>query len=392
MNMARNISNPTSGFPEKSDLLRLPFLDLAADYLEMSTEIDAAVARVLHSGWFILGNEVAGFEADFAAYCGVNHAVGVASGTDALLLALRALDIGAGDEVITVAHTAVATVTAIELSGATPVFVDVEPATGTLDATLLPAAINRRTRAIIPVHLYGHPADLEPILTVARQHGRIALVEDCAQAHGATYHGRPVGSWGDVAAFSFYPTKNLGALGDGGAIVTNDGAVAERLRALRQYGWHERYISQVAGFNSRLDELQAAVLRVKLRRLDERNGARRRLAALYNEQLTGSSLLLPSEWPGSRHVYHLYAVQSRQRDRLQEFLKSSGIGTAVHYPVPVHLQPAYRRLGHQAGSLPVTERLAQQLLSLPLYPQLQPAQIETICDCIMAFEKQTGQI
>jgi dTDP-3-amino-3,4,6-trideoxy-alpha-D-glucose transaminase len=398
--MAKSTSDQTahlgqqqkSDFSQKSEFFSIPFLDLAADYLELSAEIDTAVSRVLHSGWYILGSEVAAFEAEFAAYCGVDHAVGVASGTDALLLALRALGIGPGDEVITVAHTAVATVAAIELSGATPVFVDVEAATGTLDPALLPAAISYHTRAIVPVHLYGHPAGLAAILAVARQHNQIAVVEDCAQAHGAIYHGRPVGSWGDLAAFSFYPTKNLGALGDGGAVVGNHPALVDRLRMLRQYGWRERYVSQVAGYNSRLDELQAAVLRVKLRHLDKRNGARRRLAALYNERLASGSIILPVERPGSDHVYHLYVVQSRQRDRLQNFLKKHGIGTAVHYPLPVHLQPAYRHLGYEPGSLPVTERLAQDVLSLPLYPQLHSDQVETICKCVVTFEKQAASI
>jgi dTDP-3-amino-3,4,6-trideoxy-alpha-D-glucose transaminase len=388
--MAKSISNRKSDLSQrqesavlqKSDFLPLPFLDLAADYRELSAEIDTAVGRVLGSGWYILGEEVAGFESEFAAYHGVSHAVGVASGTDALLLALRALEIGPGDEVITVAHTAVATVAAIELSGATPVFVDVDAATGTLDPALLPAAVSSRTRAIVPVHLYGHPADLEPILAVAGQHEGVAVLEDCAQAHGATYRNRLVGSWGDLAAFSFYPTKNLGALGDGGAVITHDGTLAERLRMLRQYGWRERYVSQVAGYNSRLDEIQAAVLRVKLRHLEARNEARRRLAACYDERLAGSGLVLPVERPGNKHVYHLYVVQSPQRQRVQEWLKVNGIGTAVHYPVPVHLQPAYHHLGYEVGSLPVTERLAKQVLSLPLYPQLSLGQVDAVCDLI----------
>jgi dTDP-3-amino-3,4,6-trideoxy-alpha-D-glucose transaminase len=365
---------------QKSDFFSIPFLDLAADYLELKAEIDTAVTRVLGSGRYILGSEVAAFETEFAAYCGVNHAVGVASGTDALLLALRALGIGPGDEVITVAHTAVATVSAIELSGATPVFVDVEAAAGTLDPALLPAAITGRTRAVVPVHLYGQPANLAAILAIAREQ-KIAVVEDCAQAHGATFHGRRVGSWGDLGAFSFYPTKNLGALGDGGAVVCNDSGLAERLQTLRQYGWRERYISEVAGYNSRLDELQAAVLRVKLRHLDERNATRRRLAALYNEHLA-AGLILPQEQPATGHVYHLYVVQSPQRERLQATLNEKGVGTAVHYPVPVHLQPAYRHLGYEPGSLPVTERLAQQVLSLPLYPQLTSGHVTMVCDLI----------
>jgi dTDP-3-amino-3,4,6-trideoxy-alpha-D-glucose transaminase len=356
----------------------IDFLNLRAEYEQFQQEIDTAVARVLHSGWYILGEEVAQFEAEFAAYCGVSHAVGVASGTDALLLALRAFNIGPGDEVITVSHTAVATVTAVELSGATPVLVDVDPDNWTMAPRLVAAAVSPRTRAIIPVHLYGRPADLVAIRAIAESQPKIAVIEDCAQAHGALYHGRRVGSWGDAAAFSFYPTKNLGALGDGGAIVTDDPALAERLRRLRQYGWRERYISDVPGYNSRLDELQAAVLRVKLSYLDEQNSARRRLAALYHELLAGSDLILPREQPDSRPVYHLYVIQSRQRDALQAYLRENGVGTAVHYPVPVHLQPAYRRLGYRPGSHPVTEKLAGRVLSLPLYPQLAEAAVRRI--------------
>ncbi|MCA9973883.1 MAG: DegT/DnrJ/EryC1/StrS family aminotransferase, partial [Anaerolineales bacterium] len=264
----------------------IPFLNLRAAYAAQRAALDTAVSRALASGWYILGAEVAAFETEFAAAMAAPHCVGVASGTDAVLLGLRALGVGPGDEVITVAHTAVATVAAVELAGATPVLVDVTPDTATLDPAQLPAAITPRTRAVVPVHLYGHPADLDPILAIARQHG-LWVLEDCAQAHGARYRGRPVGSFGDAAAFSFYPTKNLGALGDGGAVLTPHADVAERLRALRQYGWQERYVSQVPGYNSRLDELQAALLRAKLPHLPEMNAARRRLAAAYGAALAG---------------------------------------------------------------------------------------------------------
>lgn len=356
----------------------VPFIDLTAEYLALKAEIDTAVARVLAGGWYILGQEVAAFEAEFAAYCGVNHAVGVASGTDALLLALRALEIGLGDEVITVSHTAVATVTAVALSGATPVLVDVEPDTYTLDAAQLTQAITPRTRAIIPVHLYGQPANLDAILAVARQHG-LYVIEDCAQAHGALYKGQRVGSFGHLAAFSFYPTKNLGAVGDGGAVTTQDGDLAQRLRWLRQYGWQERYISTLEGYNSRLDELQAAVLRVKLRFLDASNAQRRAWADAYRQQLAGLPLVLPQERPYTEHVYHLFVVQVENRNGLQSFLQEQGIGTAVHYPAPVHLQPAY---AHLRASLPVTERLAGQILSLPLYPHLPANQLHQVCQTI----------
>lgn len=356
----------------------VPFIDLTAEYLALKAEIDTAVSRVLAGGWYILGKEVAAFEAEFAAYCGVNHAVGVASGTDALLLALRALDIRTGDEVITVSHTAVATVTAVALSGATPVLVDVEPEYYTLDAAQLAQAITPRTKAIIPVHLYGQPANLETILTVAREHG-LYVIEDCAQAHGALYNGQRVGSFGHLAAFSFYPTKNLGAAGDGGAIVTQDEGLAQRLRCLRQYGWQERYISALEGYNSRLDELQAAILRIKLRHLDVANGQRRALAQVYQQQLAGLPLVLPRERPYTEHVYHLYVIQSAVRGELQAHLQANGVGTAVQYPVPIHQQPAY---AHLRASLSVTERLAGQILSLPLYPHLPADHLHRVCQTI----------
>lgn len=364
--------------------VQVPFVDLAALYREIQAEIDAAISRVLHSGWYILGPEVERFEEEFAGYCGVLYAIGVASGTDALHLALRALSIGLGDEVITVAHTAVATVAAIELSGAHPVFVDVDPETYTINPTRITAAINEHTRAIIPVHLYGHPADMEPILEIADHHN-LRVIEDCAQAHGAQYRGRPVGSWGDVGAFSFYPTKNMGALGDGGAVVTANAELADRLRLLRQYGWRERYVSESTGFNSRLDEIQAAILRVKLHYLDGWNSARRQWSARYAQLLADTPLILPGERTDSRHVYHLYVVQAMQRDALRTCLKAQGIVTAIHYPVPVHRQPAYARLGYGPDSLPITERLAQQVLSLPIYPQLRREQMEAVVQATSKF-------
>lgn len=360
------------------------FVNLQAAYHAHKDEIDAAVAHVLQSGWYILGEQVRAFEQEFAAYCGAEHAVGVASGTDALLLALRALEIGPGDEVITVAHTAVATAVAIELSGATPVFVDVEPATCTLDPTRLAAAVTPRTRAVVPVHLYGRAANIDPIRETARAHG-LHVIEDCAQAHGATYKGRCVGSLGDAAAFSFYPTKNLGAGGDGGAVVVQDAALAERLRWLRQYGWKERYISSIAGYNSRLDELQAAILRVKLRHLDADNAARRKLAAVYRQALADLPLELPAEPAAGNHVYHLFVVQSDKRDALRSHLAARGVGTAIQYPVPVHLQPAYAHLGRGAGSLPVTEQLAGRILSLPMYPEMPLEDATAVAQAVRQF-------
>ena len=367
----------------------ISLVDLKAAYRRLQTEIDAATARVMSSGWYILGPEVAAFESEFAAYLGVEQAVGVASGTDAVLLALRALGIGPGDEVITVAHTAVATVAAIELAGATPRLVDIDAATYTLDPAQLAAAITPRTRAVVPVHLYGAPADMDAVLAVAHAHG-LLIVEDCAQAHGARYRGRMVGALGDAAAFSFYPTKNLGALGDGGAVATNRPEVAERLRLLRQYGWRERYVSDVTGTNSRLDELQAAILRVRLRHLDAENTARRRLAARYDAALAGLPITLPTARADDRAVYHLYVIRTAARDALVAHLRARGIGTGVHYPVPVHRQPAYAHLGCGPGSLPATEAAAAEVLSLPMYPDLLPTAVDTIAAAIRDYYGATG--
>ncbi|MBE2200511.1 MAG: DegT/DnrJ/EryC1/StrS family aminotransferase [Anaerolinea sp.] len=364
--------------------MNIPFVDLQAEYKALRAELDTAVTQTIASGWYILGAEVSAFEAEFASYIGVEHTVGVASGTDAILLGLRALGVGPGDEVITVAHTAVATIAAIELTGATPVFVDIDPDTYTLDPALLPAAITPRSKAIIPVHLYGHPANLDPILAVARQH-KLLVLEDCAQAHGARYRGKMVGSFGDAAAFSFYPTKNLGAMGDGGAVVTRHDEVAERLYALRQYGWQQRYVSSTAGYNSRLDELQAALLRVKLAYLDGMNAARRRLANEYAQALAGLPLTLPGERPFAHHVYHLYVIQTDRRDALRAYLHARGIGTAIQYPMPVHRQPAYHHLGYPAGSLPVTEQIAARILSLPIYPTLPAAHLTGVQEAIHTF-------
>ncbi|MGB8225278.1 MAG: DegT/DnrJ/EryC1/StrS family aminotransferase, partial [Sedimentisphaerales bacterium] len=334
-------------------------------YLSYKNEIDTAIRQVLDSGWYILGKEVKAFEEEFASYIGVGFGIGVGSGTDAIQLALRALKIGTGDEVITVSHTAVATVAAIEMTGAKAIMVDIEPDFYTIDPSKIKAAITPRTKAIIPVHLYGQPADLDPILKIARQHN-LRVIEDCAQAHGAIYKNKRAGSFGDIACFSFYPTKNLGALGDGGMVVTNDSKLAERVEMLRQYGWKERYVSQFAGINSRLDELQAAILRVKLKHLDEDNSKRIHLADIYNRQLSDTDLILPRQRENSSHIYHLYVIRSSRRDKLLSYLKEKGIGAAVHYPVPVHLQPAY----NHGQNLEWTEHITKEILSLPMYPEL----------------------
>ena len=360
----------------------IAFNDLRPQYAALRAELDAAVARVLERGWFILGPELEAFEAEFAAYCGARHAVGVGSGTDALHLALRACGVGPGDEVITVAFTAVPTINAISLAGARPVFVDVDPATRTMDPAQVEAALTPRTRALLPVHLYGHAADMAPLQAIAQRHG-LWLIEDAAQAHGTTYRGQRTGTLGHLAAFSFYPTKNLGAYGDAGAVVTNDDALAARLRLLRNYGQTDRYHHQIEGVNSRLDEVQAAILRVKLRHLDAWNAARRERAARYSAALAG--LTTPREASWTHHTYHLYVVEVPQRTRVQQALSEAGIGTLVHYPVPAHLQPAYAHLGVARGTLPVSERLGDTVLSLPLYPELPLEQVDRVAALLRAI-------
>ena len=359
-------------------------------YLAHQTEIDAAIARVLDRGWYILGDEVRAFESEFAAYVGVRHGVGVASGTDALHLALAACEIGAGDEVITVSHTAVATVAAIEMAGATPVLVDIEPAFFTLDPDKLAAAITPRTKAIIPVHLYGQPANLDRIIDSAARHN-LQVIEDCSQAHGATYKGARVGCYGNIGCFSFYPTKNLGAIGDGGLLVTNDTALAERARLLREYGWAQRYVSNISGWNSRLDELQAAVLRVKLPHLDQDNAARARIAQRYADALGDCGIILPMERADSTHVFHLFVIRSERRDELQKFLAEKGVGALVHYRVPVHLQPAYQGRLNGYENLKNTEIVAAEILSLPIYPELDDAQVDAVIAAVKSFGLLKGK-
>lgn len=372
--------------------------DPKANYLAHKTEIDAAVHRVLESGSYILGNEVTAFEQEFGSYLGGRSVVGVGNGTDALHLALRACGVGQGDAVITASHTAVATVAAIELAGAWPVLVDINPSTFTLDPDRAEETIKRhheqgngsagtpRIKAIIPVHLYGHPADLPAIMDIAR-HYDLIVIEDCAQSNGAEIQGRKTGTWGHLATFSFYPTKNLCALGDGGAVVTSSQEMAERARGAREYGWRERYISDFPGMNTRLDELQAAILRVKLRYLDEENAKRREIARNYDTRLSATGLTLPESRTDLAHIYHQYVVRSGRRNELREFLKSRSIGTLIHYPVPVHLQPAYRGRFGDLGSLPHTEKAAAEILSLPMFPELSEAQIASVADAILEFDK-----
>ena len=369
-------------------VIAIPAADPHANYRAHADEIDQAMRRVLDAGRYILGPEVAAFENEFAGYLRVRFSVGVGSGTEALHLALRALGIGPGDSVVTVSHTAVATVAAIELAGASPVLAEIDPTTYTLDADSLERTIRRahRPRAVIPVHLYGHPANMPAILDVAKRYG-LHVVEDCAQAHGAALAGHKTGTFGCLAAFSFYPTKNLGALGDGGALVTDDPDLAARARQLREYGWRERYVSENAGMNSRLDELQAAVLRVKLRYLDEENARRRQLAAQYGTLLQHTGLILPTSRDDACHAFHQFVVRSKQRDDLRAFLQSQGIGTAIHYPQPVHQQPAYRnRLLLDEKGLAATELICTQILSLPMHALLTEEQVRQVSKVILAWQ------
>lgn len=364
--------------------MHVPFGDSIRQYRALEQELDAAVLRVLRSGWYILGSEVESFEAEFARYCGVAHCVSVGNGTEALHLALRALNLAPGDEVLTVANAGSYEVIAIRQAGLTPRLADVDDQTHTMAPGSLAAAITDRTKAIMPVHLYGRPAPMNEIMQLAEQHG-LAVIEDCAQAHGARLDGRMTGTIGHLACFSFYPTKNLGALGDGGAIITNDAALADKLRKLRVYGWERKYYStEVGGINSRLDELQAAILRCKLPHLDRWNELRRERAAWYRELLAGvSGITLPTDAPG--HVYHLFVVEVHggRRDALKQALTAQGIGTDIHYPLPTHCQPAFDDLGYEPGELPVTERLAERVLSLPCYPELTRAEVEAVATAII---------
>jgi dTDP-4-amino-4,6-dideoxygalactose transaminase len=364
--------------------LQVPFNELASQTAALRDDLDAAFARVLGRGWYILGTEVEAFEAEFAAFIGARYAVGVASGTDALEIALRALDVGPDDEVIVPALTAAPTALAVLASGARPVFADVEPVTCTLDPARLPDVLTQRTRAILPVHLYGQPADMTPILAFTDEAG-LAVIEDAAQAHGAEYQGCRVGTLGALGAFSFYPTKNLGALGDGGLVITDSEALAARMRQIRDLGQDGRYNHVTYGVNSRLDELQAALLRVKLRHLGEWNQARRQRAAWYGELLADlPGLSLPVEADGRHHVYHLYVAQAERRDALRVWLSERGIGSDVHYPLPLHRQPIFAEFSPPGGA-PVAESLAERIVSLPMFPHLTREQVEAVAEAVRTF-------
>jgi len=359
--------------------MNVPFLDLQAPYIELRKEIDCAIKRVLESGWYILGEEVDSFEREYAEYCEAQHCVGVASGLDALHLALLAFGVGPGDEVIVPSNTYIATWLAVTHCGAKPVPVEPNELTYNIDPSCIEAAITQRTRVILSVHLYGQPADLDPILYVARKHG-LKVLEDGAQSHGARYKGRRLGAHSDAVAWSFYPGKNLGAFGDGGAITTNDPEIVERIRVLRNYGSRIKYVNDVPGFNSRLDSIQAAVLRVKLQNLDRWNEVRRTVAAQYLSSLSDIGLTIPYVPDWAESVWHLFVVRSRGRDHLQQCLKQVGIDTLIHYPIPPHLQKAYTDLGYAKGSFPISERIHEQVLSLPIGPHFSVDQIQFVVD------------
>lgn len=362
--------------------MTIPFVDLRAQYQEIKREIDEAIARVIENSSFILGREVERFERQFAEYTGTRFAIGVSSGTAALQLALMACGIRPGDEVIVPANSFFATAEAVSTAGATPVFVDVDPISRTISADEIRRAISSRTRAVIPVHLYGQPADLDPILALARTHG-LVVIEDAAQAHGARYRGRRVGTFGVASCFSFYPGKNLGAYGEGGAVLTDDPEIARRVMMLRDHGSLRKYHHELVGYNFRMEGIQGAVLAVKLRYLDRWNELRRAHAERYKELLSETPLSLPVEMPYAYHVYHLYVVETPERDRLQQALHDAGIQTGIHYPVPIHRQPAYRSLNQK--SLPVTETLAARVLSLPIFPELTAEQIAEVARVCRAF-------
>lgn len=363
----------------------IPVANIKARFKAHESVYRAAVDRVLESGWYILGNEVRSFEQEFARFCGVSDCIGVGSGTEAISLALRAMGVKGGDEVLTVSHSAVATVAAIEQIGAVPVFVDIDPIRRCMDPTALARMVSSQTKAVVVVHIYGQPADMQKILSIADDYGLMVL-EDCAQAHGAEIMGRKVGSFGAAAAFSFYPTKNLGAMGDGGAVVTNDPRLAEQCRCLREYGWKDRYISSMPGYNSRLDELQAAILRAGLGYLEEENARRREMAHRFTTALLGTGIVAPAEVADTLPAFHLYVVEVADRNDFEAYLASQGIATARHYPAPIHQQPAYQGRIRGGGALPVTELLYDRIVSLPMYPELTNQQVDRIVTVLSSVE------
>lgn len=371
--------------------MKVPFVDLRAQYTSLKEEVDRAVLQILAEASFIGGEVVVAFERDFSAYSGARHAIGVANGTDALQLALRAIGIGLGDEVITVPHTFIATAAAISTTGAKPVFVDIDPSTYTIDVSQIEEAITERTKAIIPVHIYGHPADMKPILEIARKKS-LYVVEDAAQAHGATYDGQRIGSIGHIACFSFYPGKNLGAYGDGGAVTTNDSQIAEAILRLRDHGRVGKYDHATIGFNSRLDAIQAAVLSIKLRHLDRWNRQRQTIAAWYETELNHKEIRTPVRREKATHVYHLYVIETDNREALQAKLSAKGIVSGVHYPTPLHLQPAFTQLGYRKGDFPHSEKASNRVLSLPMFPEMTYDQVKWVSDALNPIEACTSSV
>ena len=371
--------------------MNVPFLNLKIQYKEIEKEVVPMITEAMSNAAFIGGPQVTGFETEFAAFCESRHCIGVNSGTDALRFALMAIGVGAGDEVITVPNTFIATTEAISQVGATPVFVDVLKGTGNMDPSLIQAKIRRKTKAIIPVHLYGQTVDMDPIMQTAKKHN-IAVIEDACQAHGALYRGRKAGSMGVAGCFSFYPGKNLGAYGEAGAVVTQDQEIDKKVRMLRDHGQEQKYYHAMEGYNGRLDAIQAGVLRIKLKRLEAWNESRRRNAEYYNELLsTIKGVTLPVEADFAKAVYHLYVILVDDRDGLQKYLTDKGISTGLHYPVPLHLQKAYSCMGYRSGAFPVSEYLAERLLSLPMFPELTREEIKYVCDCIKEFFELKGQ-
>lgn len=355
----------------------IPFLDLQASYFELQGQIDSAIQRVIRSGWYVLGEEVDHFEKEYARFCTADYCIGLANGLDALQLALRAMDVGPGDEVIVPSNTYIATWLAVSHCGATPVPVEPDETTFNIDPAKIEAAITDRTKVILPVHLYGQPADLAPIIELAKRHN-LRVLEDAAQAHGARYRGQRIGAHGDAVAWSFYPGKNLGAMGDAGAVTTNNPELADRIRVLRNYGSRVKYVNEVKGFNSRLDPLQAAILSVKLARLDDWNDKRRLIAKAYIEGLGATGIALPKPAAWAEPVWHVFVIRHPSRDALQAALQSSGVGTMIHYPVAPHMQPAYAGDGFQSGPFPISEQVHREVLSLPMWPQLTTHQIERV--------------
>ena len=369
--------------------MNISLVDLKRQYNSIKDEVNTKINEVLQNTYFILGENTEAFEEEFANYCGVKHAIGVASGSDALTLSLKALGIEEGDEVITVPNTFIATVDAISRNGAKPVFVDIDLETYNINVAKIEEKITDKTKAIIPVHLYGQPADMDAIIKIAKKKYDLKIIEDACQAHGAEYKGKKVGSLGEVGCFSFYPAKNLGAYGDGGMVVTNNEEIAERIKMLRNYGQSKKYYHDFMGYNSRLDEIQAAVLRVKLRYLDEWNDKRREYAKLYNELLKNvSGVETPIEKEFVKHVYHLYVIRCKNRDELQQYLSSKGVSTGIHYPIPVHLQKAYKHLEYKQGDFPITEKYSKEILSLPMFPELLEDEIKYVVNCIKKFNRE----